>query len=68
MVKNYYHFALKSNRSEDVRKLKQALEDLNISNPTEDEIFELLLEKNKKFVLSPTEVKKIISKKRGIEI
>ena len=65
---NYYHLALRGKREQEVRNLKKQLEELNISKPTDDEIFELLLKKNEKFILTPTEVRKIISNKRGVQI
>jgi len=68
MVKNYYHWALNSNREEEIKKLKKQLEELNVNNPTNDELFEILMAKNDKVTISPSEVKKIISKKRGVVI
>ena len=68
MGKNYYHMALNSNRKKDINNLKKQLEELQVTKPTEDEIFELLMAKNDKIIISPTEVKKIIGRKRGINL
>ena len=58
--KNYYHFALNSEREEEIIDLKKLMkEKLKISKPTNDDLWELLVKKNKMFTLPEIEAKKI---------
>ncbi|HUS51413.1 MAG TPA: hypothetical protein VMZ91_14685 [Candidatus Paceibacterota bacterium] len=67
--KNYYHFALNSEREKEIIDLKKLIEEkLKISNPTNDDLWELLVKKNKMFTIPEIEAKKIIIRKRGVQI
>ena len=64
--KGYYLISAHADRKDLIDQFKKRLETLEIYNVTEDEVLEVLFEKDKRVSLKSDEVKRLISKRRGI--
>lgn len=62
---NFAHIAIRDSTKKNLEELKKELEK-NYKGATYDELINIILEKNKKIILSSMDVKKIISKSRGV--
>jgi hypothetical protein len=64
---NYKHIPVQTKTWNEIDNLKKQLGEY-YNDPTYDELVNILIEKNKKIILSNSEVKKIIGIKRGVKI
>jgi len=64
---NFAHIAIQESTKRDIDKLKLRLEE-SYGTSTYDELMKIFLEKNKKLTLPSNEVKRVISKSRGVMI
>lgn len=64
--KGYYLISAHADRKDLIDKFKKRLESIDITQTTEDEILEILFEKDKRVSLKPDEVKRIIARRRGL--
>ena len=66
MVINFNHICVKSERKDEINKIKNKLNDIGITGVTYDEAIALLLEKDKRLIISKADVIDIIKKLRGL--
>ena len=64
--KSFSHLAISGNQKKEVDEIKKLLESVGISDPTYEEVMQVLLEKNRNFILPTNKIKDIIKKSRGI--
>jgi len=64
---NFAHIAIQDSTKKEIDELKRKLEE-TYGTSTYDELMKIFIEKNKKLVLPNNEVKKVISKSRGVII
>jgi len=65
--KNYAHVPVLEPTKKELEDLKDKLKEFYYE-PTYDELIKILVEKNKKVVLSGNDVRKIMNKSRGVRI
>ena len=68
MGRNYLRLPVHENRDSELKKLKENLENIGIVNPTYDEVMGILLEKNKRTIMTSKDIKELIGNLRGVTL